>query len=914
MTKQTITGLQKEDHRDIRVRFALLFYRKAIQRKRFSGIWVFISSFLLLLIQIGPLNPKVTAAEEFEILQSGFDANSGGFIYVDDPFRGTSAPGYADGSQIDSGGFSGGALQVILGDIDDADIFGMSGGWQQSFNLIEPTAVVVSFRYNLIQAPDYESDELSQVLLGFNGTLFGQGAGGFVAQIVGNGNGGSAQTTGWQLFEASLGIVSAGNYTLTIGGYNNQKTFNNESTEVLIDELLVTGAIPEGVIIEAGFDSGNDGFIYRDDLFRGTNEPGYADGDLIATGGFSGGALQVTLGDIDDADIFDMSGGWERTFNLTAPTPVVFSFRYNLTQTPDYESDELSQALVSIAGTTGQEVTVAQIAGDGNSGNPRTTGWQIFQADLGTLAEGDYTLRIGGYNNKKTFNNESSTVLIDNVLVVAGEASPTILEAHFDGGADSFTYLDDAFLGTGAPGYASGEPITSGGFFGGALQVSLGGIDDTDIFGMSGGWQQSFTLSEPAGEVYLSFRYKMTLASDYENDEQGQVRARIGDTLSGQEFLVDQLAGNGNGGGPESTGWRFLQVNLGALEAGTHALTIGGYNDKKTFNDESTEILFDDVFITLQPVEDPTAAAQTLVESLDFNRFKQNIQTLASFGDRTQGSQSYNTAADWLEQELQGAGYAVQRHSYTFDGAPRNSIYVTKVGTKFPDHMYIVSAHLDGRGGGGAADDDGSGVSLVLEAARALAPSHIQTDISVRFIFWNNEETGLNGSQAYVQARAPLQGIEDPPGSGVYPEPSWLGIIQHDMILFDHGLPPQANQIPGADIDIEYQASSVATSQSLALATTLQGGNMTFSGSYPAEVGSDMSNTDSVPFQNLTAAVSVRENQRIAEIGGGANPHWHQATDVFSTYSEADFMLGFNALRMTLGSVADLVGIKIFTP
>ena len=50
-----------------------------------------------------------------------------------------------------------------------------------------------------------------------------------------------------------------------------------------------------------------------------------------------------------------------------------------------------------------------------------------------------------------------------------------------------------------------------------------------------------------------------------------------------------------------------------------------------------------------------------------------------------------------------------------------SSIYATKVGTRFPDQMYIVSAHLDGRGGGGAANDDASGCSLVLEAARALA-------------------------------------------------------------------------------------------------------------------------------------------------------------------------------------------------
>lgn len=34
-----------------------------------------------------------------------------------------------------------------------------------------------------------------------------------------------------------------------------------------------------------------------------------------------------------------------------------------------------------------------------------------------------------------------------------------------------------------------------------------------------------------------------------------------------------------------------------------------------------------------------------------------------------------------------------------------------------------------------------------------------------------------------------LQGVEDPPGSGRYPEPRWFGMIQHDTVLFDHGNP-----------------------------------------------------------------------------------------------------------------------------
>jgi hypothetical protein len=297
------------------------------------------------------------------------------------------------------------------------------------------------------------------------------------------------------------------------------------------------------------------------------------------------------------------------------------------------------------------------------------------------------------------------------------------------------------------------------------------------------------------------------------------------------------------------------------------------------------------------------------VERLDFERFTDNIRVLSSFGDRTQGSASYANAAAWLETQLRAAGYTVEHHAYTYGGQPRTSIHVTRVGTRFPDHMYIVSAHLDGRGGGGATNDDASGCSLVLEAARALAG--VPTAVSVRFIFWNNEETGLNGSKAYVSERRTRQGLESPLGSGLYPEPRWLGVIQHDQILFDHGLPPQATQIPAADLDVEYQASSAYAGPSLRLANALRAGNQAYSATYPAQVGSNMNYTDSVSFQSYTASVSVRDNQRVAEIGNGSNPQWHRPTDVYTTFSEDDFRLGFDAVRMTLGTVAELAGAAL---
>ena len=181
---------------------------------------------------------------------------------------------------------------------------------------------------------------------------------------------------------------------------------------------------------------------------------------------------------------------------------------------------------------------------------------------------------------------------------------------------------------------------------------------------------------------------------------------------------------------------------------------------------------------------------------------------------------------------------------------------------------------------------------------------------------WNNEETGLQGAAAYVKQRGPLQGVESPAGSKRYPEPRWLGMIQHDMMLFDHGLPGTdgtvaATQRREADVNIEFQSHAHAADGAMRLAFAFQAANEAYATDYPATVSPHMTNTDSTPFMDVVPSISLRENERGREIGAGSDPHWHQPTDRFSTFSDADFRLGLNAAQTTLGGLGRLVGLTV---
>jgi len=247
---------------------------------------------------------------------------------------------------------------------------------------------------------------------------------------------------------------------------------------------------------------------------------------------------------------------------------------------------------------------------------------------------------------------------------------------------------------------------------------------------------------------------------------------------------------------------------------------------------------------------------------------------------------------------------------------PREEVYCTKIGTTHPDEMYIIGGHMDGLGYAEAANDNGSGTALVMELARIFSAPNVQTERSIRFILWNNEETGLNGARAYVDQRRDLQGKETPPGSGKYPEPKWLGMIQHDMMLYDHGMPRadgtlSPEQRPEADVNVEFAGTAKMAAEAQALAWQLRAFNDRYATDYPVTVGNRMSNTDSAAFQDYTAAVSLREAERGSQVGSGWDPHWHTPIDMFASFSDKDFRLGLNAAQTTLAAVAQLAGAKV---
>jgi len=73
-------------------------------------------------------------------------------------------------------------------------------------------------------------------------------------------------------------------------------------------------------------------------------------------------------------------------------------------------------------------------------------------------------------------------------------------------------------------------------------------------------------------------------------------------------------------------------------------------------------------------------------------------------------------------------------------------------GSEKRDEVVILGAHLDSWDLGTGATDNGTGTSVLLEAARVLRQLDLKPRRTLRFVLFSGEEQGLNGSRAYVEA------------------------------------------------------------------------------------------------------------------------------------------------------------------
>lgn len=147
-----------------------------------------------------------------------------------------------------------------------------------------------------------------------------------------------------------------------------------------------------------------------------------------------------------------------------------------------------------------------------------------------------------------------------------------------------------------------------------------------------------------------------------------------------------------------------------------------------------------------------------LVTQVSLENIKQDIEDLANnYETRYAGSEENQRALAATEERFRSMGYEVKEVCYAPDAC---SIVAEKKGKIEASKVIMIMGHIDSVGESFAgADDNASGVAVILEMARVLKDSNNRK--TIRFFVTNGEELGLYGASYYAKQLAATNEIKN---------------------------------------------------------------------------------------------------------------------------------------------------------
>lgn len=137
-------------------------------------------------------------------------------------------------------------------------------------------------------------------------------------------------------------------------------------------------------------------------------------------------------------------------------------------------------------------------------------------------------------------------------------------------------------------------------------------------------------------------------------------------------------------------------------------------------------------------------------------QLRRDVEMLAhTIGQRHTGfPRQYLLAADFIQTRLTQFGYDVTRQGYGAADMVCYNLEASVPGAGHPDQVVVIGAHYDSVPGSPGADDNASGVAVMLSLAQALAGDQPQR--TVRFVAFANAEppyfqTASMGSYVYAR-------------------------------------------------------------------------------------------------------------------------------------------------------------------
>ncbi len=245
-------------------------------------------------------------------------------------------------------------------------------------------------------------------------------------------------------------------------------------------------------------------------------------------------------------------------------------------------------------------------------------------------------------------------------------------------------------------------------------------------------------------------------------------------------------------------------------------------------------------------------------------------------------------AAEYLREQYQAMGLNVSYEPFVFNGTVMTNVVGLLPGVgPDEDHVYILSAHYDSiaRNSGQeasspapGADDNGSGCSAVVEAARVLSQHRFSR--TLRFVHFAGEEQWLRGSAEYARRARERGDLID-------------GVINLDMIAYESD--------PPADHIVELHAGEMPDSIAIAdvLIAVIAAYDLQLDPQLITSTATWRSDHASFWEQGYPAVLGIEDFDDL-------NPHYHSTGDTLSNM-RPELMVEFS--KAAVAAVAQLASM-----
>jgi len=138
----------------------------------------------------------------------------------------------------------------------------------------------------------------------------------------------------------------------------------------------------------------------------------------------------------------------------------------------------------------------------------------------------------------------------------------------------------------------------------------------------------------------------------------------------------------------------------------------------------------------VRPATLPAVDSQRLLADLESLTFNRSAET-----ERVK-------ARRYLLKALQDAGWTAQEMPFESGAKSGANLYAERLGSEPNAGAILLGAHYDSVERSPGADDNATSLATVLEAARLL---NVSTPRTLKLVFFDLEEVGLLGSQAFIE-------------------------------------------------------------------------------------------------------------------------------------------------------------------